>query len=116
MLSAITIVIIFLTILELGDEVIIPEVPEGYTHVYHQYTIRVPKRDALAEELSKNQIGYGIHYKIPIHLQEVYKGKVATSLDITEKAANEVISLPVHPLLSDEQISFVADTIKKFYK
>jgi dTDP-4-amino-4,6-dideoxygalactose transaminase len=98
------------------DGLVNPTTPEGYTHVFHQYTVRVPKRDALAEELSKNEIGYGIHYKIPIHMQEAYKDMAATSLANTEKLADEVISIPVHPLLSEEQIRFVASTIKKFYQ
>ncbi|TFG19903.1 MAG: DegT/DnrJ/EryC1/StrS family aminotransferase [Promethearchaeota archaeon] len=98
------------------DGLIIPTAPERYTHVYHQYTIRVPKRDELATELSKNQIGYGIHYKIPIHMQEAYKDMRSVSLEITEKLAEEVISLPVQPLLSEEQIRFVASTIENFYQ
>jgi perosamine synthetase len=98
------------------EGLILPTVPEGYKHVYHQYTIRVPKRDELAEELSKNQIGYGIHYKIPIHMQEAYKDMTGVSLAVTEKLAGEVISLPVHPLLSEEQIRFVASTIENFYQ
>lgn len=96
------------------EGLIIPTVPEGYTHVYHQYTVRVPKRDALAKELSKNQIGYGIHYKIPIHMQEAYKEMGNISLEMTEKLSNEVISLPVQPFLSEEQIRFVASIIEKF--
>lgn len=103
-------------LLQKVEGLVVPTVPEGYTHVYHQYTIRVPNRDNLAEELSKHQIGYGIHYKIPIHLQDVYKGKGSVSLEATEKIANEVISLPVHPLLSEEQIRFVASIIEKFYQ
>ncbi|MBN2157334.1 MAG: DegT/DnrJ/EryC1/StrS family aminotransferase [Candidatus Lokiarchaeota archaeon] len=103
-------------LLEKIPEVKIPEVPKGYHHVYHQYTIRVPNRDLLAENLSKNEIGYGIHYKIPIHQQQVYKEIKTISLKHTEKAADEVISLPIHPLLTDEQIQFVASTIEKFYK
>ncbi len=98
------------------SELITPNTPVGYTHVFHQYTIRVPKRDALAEELAKNEIGYGIHYKIPIHLQDVYKNKEHAPLENTVKLANEVISLPVQPLLSEEQVRFVASTVKKFYQ
>jgi perosamine synthetase len=97
-------------------EIVTPECPDGYKHVYHQYTIRAQKRDALADNLSDNEIGYGIHYKIPIHQQEIYKSKDTISLMETNSAANQVLSLPVHPLLTSDQIEFVADTIKNFYK
>ncbi|MBN2154254.1 MAG: DegT/DnrJ/EryC1/StrS family aminotransferase [Candidatus Lokiarchaeota archaeon] len=93
-----------------------PTVPAGREHVYHQYTLKVKHRDKLAEHLQKNEVGYGIHYAIPIHEQQSMKdaGFVAR-LPVTEALAREVISLPVHPLLSDEQVDFVARTIKAFY-
>ncbi len=93
-----------------------PIIPKGFGHVFHQYTIKVPKRDKLADELAKNEIGYGIHYKIPIHMQDVYRSNTYTPLTVTEQVANEVISLPVHPLLTEEQIEFVSIIIKKFYQ
>lgn len=98
------------------DSIQLPTCPKDYTHVYHQYTIRSANRDAMVEELIKNQIGFGIHYKIPIHKQKYYmeSGYDATSLPVTEKAAAEVISLPIHPELTEEQIHFVADVIKNF--
>lgn len=101
----------------LGDVpgITVPTHPKNYKHVYHQYTIRSDKRDALSEELIKNQIGFGIHYKIPIHQQPYYTNMgYKDVLPNTEKACAEVISLPVHPLLSPEQVQFVAETVKKF--
>jgi perosamine synthetase len=93
----------------------IPTCGSNYKHVYHQYTIRSDKRDKLADELAKNDIGFGIHYKIPIHKQMLYKELgYNDKLPETEKASNEVISLPVHPALSEDQIRFVADIITKF--
>ncbi len=93
-----------------------PAVPAGYEHVYHQYTLKVKNRDKLAEHLQKNEIGYGIHYGIPVHEQQSMKNAgIAVKLPVTEALAKEVISLPVHPLLSREQIEFVAKTIKVFY-
>ncbi len=93
-----------------------PAVPAGSEHVYHQYTLKVKNRDKLAEHLQKNEVGYGIHYAIPIHEQQSMKDAgFAVKLPVTETLAKEVISLPVHPLLSKEQVEFVARTIKAFY-
>ncbi|MCP4762518.1 MAG: DegT/DnrJ/EryC1/StrS family aminotransferase [archaeon] len=98
------------------DGVTIPTHSDKFKHVYHQYTIRTLKRDKLAEIFQKEQIGYGVHYKIPIHLQELYKKLgYKETLPNTEKASNEVISLPVHSLLNEEQIKFVAETVRKFH-
>jgi len=96
--------------------VTIPETPNGMKHVFHQYTIRTNLRDKLVQAFEKEQIGYGIHYKIPIHLQEYYKSLgYKDSLPITEKASDEVISLPVHPMLSEEQVRFVVSVIKQIH-
>ncbi|MEX2684505.1 MAG: DegT/DnrJ/EryC1/StrS family aminotransferase [Candidatus Sigynarchaeota archaeon] len=93
-----------------------PTIPAGYEHVYHQYTLKVKNRDKLAEHLLKNDIGYGIHYAIPIHEQQSIKDAgFDIKLPVTETLAKEVISLPIHPLLSKEQLEFVAKTIKAFY-
>lgn len=97
------------------DDVVTPVEPAGYTHVYHQYTLKVPRRDALAEHLQRHEIGFGIHYGVPVHVQASMKGVQATALPVTERLAKEVISLPVHPLLSREQLEFVAGRVKEFY-
>ncbi|OLS16118.1 MAG: glutamine--scyllo-inositol transaminase [Promethearchaeota archaeon CR_4] len=103
---------------ELGkvSQIKIPTIPTGRTHVFHQYTIRAQRRDQLAEHLQNNDIGYGIHYGIPIHMQPFYKnmGNIP-SLPVSEQVAKEVISLPVHPFLTVEQVDFVIATIKAFY-
>lgn len=98
------------------EGIVLPTCNNDYKHVYHQYTIRTNKRDKIAEELAKNEIGYGIHYKIPIHKQLLYKELgYNDKLPETEKVASEVISLPIHPELSEEQIHFVVDVIKKLF-
>lgn len=101
---------------EIGD-IEIPVEPEGYHHVYHQYTLKVKRRDELAAFLGKNDIGYGIHYGTPAHSQESIKalGLGSCHLPVTEALAKEVISLPAHPCLSSEQLQFVVDKIKEFY-
>ncbi len=95
------------------DGVVVPTVPAGCTHVYHQYTLKVKAREPLLDKLQKNDIGYGIHYGIPAHVQESVKALgVNVSLPVTEKIAKEVVSLPVHPLLSREQVEFVISVIR----
>lgn len=86
-------------------------------HVYHQYTIRAPRRDELAAFLKQRGVGSMIYYPIPIHLQPLYAelGYADGSLPATEHAAAEVLSLPIYPELTDEQIDEVVAAIREFY-
>jgi len=103
--------------LEKIEEIEIPIVPKGYKHVYHQYTLKVKRRDELADLLRSKQIGFGIHYGIPVHEQQSMKELgFSASLPITEKLSKEVISLAIHPLLNEEQLEFVTKSIAEFYK
>lgn len=97
------------------EGITIPIHPKNFRHVYHQYTIRSSKRDELSEILKQNKIGFGVHYRISIHQQEVYTKLGVKDLLETEKASSQVISLPIHPLLSKDQIKFVAEIIRKFH-
>ncbi len=96
----------------------VPVVPEGYKHVFHQYTIRVPggQRNALADYLRENDIGSGIYYPVPIHKQTYYVQELGyeQSLPEAERAAEEVLSLPVHPALSTEDLETIVKTINTF--
>lgn len=96
----------------------IPFVPKGYRHVYHQYTLRVPngKRDALREYMKENEIGSEIYYPVPIHQQSFYMDRFGTSqvFPAAEAASNEVLSIPVHPSLRQEDLEMVAKTINEF--
>jgi dTDP-4-amino-4,6-dideoxygalactose transaminase len=94
----------------------IPYVRPGVTHVYHQYTIRVPRRDQLAQSLGEQGIGSMIYYPLPLHLQRMYKdlGYGEGSLPVTERAGREVLSLPMYPELIEEQIQTVARAIGAF--
>jgi perosamine synthetase len=96
---------------------LIPSITKpGCTHVFHQYTIRAKKRDQLATFLKENDIGTGIHYPIPIHKQPVYKDLgYKDSLPVSEKAVEEVLSIPVHPALSRADVQAVVKAIKEFY-
>ncbi len=90
------------------------------SHVYHQYTIRVlnTNRDKLAEHLSNDNIPYGIYYPVPLHRQKAYSNDdyIENSFKITNKMVNEVISLPMHTELEENQIDYISGSIKSFLK
>ncbi len=99
------------------EGVTVPFVPQGMHHVYHQYTIRVPngKRDGLREYLKENEIGSEIYYPLPIHQQVFYMEMLGEqSFPQAEKAADEVLSLPVHPELCQSDLEKVVETINAF--
>ena len=81
------------------------------------YEVRVNDRDKLMEFLKENEISCGIHYPLPLHLQQSLKflGYKEGDFPITEQAAKEILSLPMYPELTEEQIKYIADKIKKFY-
>jgi len=93
-----------------------PLIPEGYEHVFHQYTIRVERRDALAQLLSERKIGSAVYYPVPLHLQPLYAslGHKAGDFPHAEHAAQEVLSLPIFPELRSEQIARVAEAVSEF--
>jgi perosamine synthetase len=98
-----------------AQNIVCPTVKKGCSHVFHQYTIRTAKRDDLAAYLNSKGIGTGIHYPIPIHRQPYYQELGYTdSMPISEKASREVLSLPVHPQLSDEDIGLITSTVKEW--
>ena len=81
-------------------------------HVYHLYVVRAPGnpgRDALRSRLAEQGIATGIHYPVPVHLQPAYADRFATtSLPVTEQVADEILSLPLHPRLTDDDVARVA--------
>jgi dTDP-4-amino-4,6-dideoxygalactose transaminase len=95
-----------------------PLAPEGFEHVYHQYTIRVEQRDALQKFLSERKIGSTVYYPYPLHLQPLYAslGYKAGDFPHSERAAQEVLSLPMYPELLKAQIARVVETIAEFLK
>jgi dTDP-4-amino-4,6-dideoxygalactose transaminase len=100
------------------EGVVKPTVPEGYRHVFHQYTVRLPvrQRDALAKHLEANDIGYGIYYPVPVHRQTFYREDLGYDLRLpqAERAAEGVISLPVHPALSQEDLESIVRVVNDF--
>ncbi|HEX2983581.1 MAG TPA: DegT/DnrJ/EryC1/StrS family aminotransferase [Ignavibacteriales bacterium] len=96
-------------------KVITPAVAEYSTHIFHQYTIRVENRDKLKDVLSAKGIPFGVYYPIPLHQQPAYKHIAKGSgLDVTEKLTHEVISLPMYPELTDEEIDYITQPIIEF--
>jgi dTDP-4-amino-4,6-dideoxygalactose transaminase len=93
-----------------------PKVPEGFEHVYHQYTIRVERRDALQKFLSERKISSAVYYPHPLHLQPLYAslGHKTGDFPHAESAAQEVLSLPMYPELRNEQIARVVDCVQEF--
>lgn len=86
-----------------------PYVGENVKHVYHQYTIRTKRRESLVEHLKQKDIGHGVYYPIPVHKLPSFE--VNINLPETERAALEVLSIPVHPSLTDEDVGEVIEAI-----
>ncbi len=100
--------------------VITPEIPAGGRHVFHCYVVRVPggKRDDLRTYLSDRGIGTGVHYPVPIHLQEAsaFLGYRRGDFPVTERLAGEVVSLPMYAELTDAQVDTVASAVAAFMR
>jgi perosamine synthetase len=92
-----------------------PRVPDGVTHVYHQYTIRVRDRDAFAERLTERGVGSAIYYPIPVHRQKpfVALGYGDQTYPATERLTEQVLSIPVHPSLTEEEVATVIGAVNE---
>ena len=93
-----------------------PSEQQGTTHVFHQYTVRVKNRDAVKKKLDEGGITSSmIYYPVPLHLQAAYRdlGMKPGSLPVSEQIAQEVLSLPMYPELTDTQIKTVANAVKE---
>lgn len=99
------------------DEITLPTELTVCRSVYHLYVILVDDRDALQSFLSEKDIATGLHYPVPLHLQNAYSqmGHQKGDFPVTEKVADRLISLPMHPELQPEQIRYVTDGIKEFF-
>lgn len=96
-----------------GSGLVLPQCSGDASHVYHLYVIRSAKRDALQRHLHNAGVGTLVHYPQPIHLQPAYRGRLRTSpsMDETESAAAEVLSLPMYPELQDSEQDAVVRAI-----
>jgi dTDP-4-amino-4,6-dideoxygalactose transaminase len=106
----------YLERLSANSALVLPVEPPGYTHAWHQFTIRVPKRDKLIEILKKEEIGCKVFYPKPIHRQPLYQslGYGSEDLPVCEKVAEEVISIPVHPGLSGEDLERIVRILLEY--
>lgn len=98
-------------------EVTLPGFEAGNYHVFHQYTIRHPHRDALQAHLKEHGVDSKVFYPLPLHLQPAYAalGYRCGDFPFAERAAREVLSIPIFPELSEEQIEYVAKCIRRFH-
>jgi len=105
----------YLAEIKLAD-VRVPEQPAYGQSVFHQFTIRHPRRDALREHLAKNEIGTDLIYPVPLHLQKCHAdlGCGCGSYPIAENAAGTCLSLPVFPELTEAQLEHVIETINSY--
>ena len=98
--------------------VVCPAEKAGNRHVYHQYTIRTPKRDALQQYLKEHEVPSVVYYPFPLHLQKAldFMGHREGDFPVTEKVSNEVLSLPVYPELDEKDIYEASELIHKCLK
>ncbi|MEW6050202.1 MAG: DegT/DnrJ/EryC1/StrS family aminotransferase [Candidatus Zixiibacteriota bacterium] len=100
-----------------GAPVTVPDMNPDYFQVFHLYVIEVDRREELQQFLQSNGISTLIHYPVPIHLQKAFShlGKKRGDFPVTEKMADRIVSLPMFPELTDEQIQYVVSKIKEFF-
>lgn len=98
----------------------LPRTDPSADHVYHQFTLKTNYRDQFVKYLSSKNIGHGIHYPIPIHQQKniveylQFKGKAISEYPCAETVSKQVVSIPVHPALTKENIDYICDAINQF--
>lgn len=94
-------------------EIILPEIPQGRTHVYHLFVIRTKRREDIIYEFRKRNIAFSIHYPTPLPFLDAYKYKQQTpdNFPVSARVTEEIISLPFYPEITDNYIDIVCDTI-----
>jgi dTDP-4-amino-4,6-dideoxygalactose transaminase len=99
------------------DGVTIPHEPSWAEAVYHLYVIQTARREGLQKYLADGHIATGLHYPLPLHLQKAYarSGYKEGDFPVSERAAKEILSLPMFPELTSDQIEEICDTIKQFF-
>ena len=98
-----------------GCDLVLPTEGPGETCVWHQYVLRVGDRDRVLADLAVRGVGAGIHYPVPVHRQPAYAGRIAIGpggLPVTERLAGEILSLPIHPELSDAAVEAVIAAVR----
>lgn len=103
----------------LGDlPIVLPGEAEARQHVFHLYVIRSAERDRLMAHLTEKGIGTGIHYRNPVHLQKAfaYLDYKKGDLPHAERACDEILSLPMYPELSPDDLAYIAEAVREFYR
>ncbi|MBS0169378.1 MAG: DegT/DnrJ/EryC1/StrS family aminotransferase [Nitrospira sp.] len=103
---------------QLTDRVMLPTVGQDNFHVFNQFTLRVQKRDELRSYLKDQGVGTEVYYPLPLHLQNCYRdlGCPKGSFPQSERAAEEVLSIPIYAELNDEQLQYVVQMMAAFYR
>ena len=98
-------------------EFILPVETPGTKHVYHLYVVRTPHREKLQKHLQERGVSTGLHYPVPLHLQKAfhYLGYRKGDFPVSEMAGDQVLSLPMYPELTREQIEYVVESIREFF-
>jgi dTDP-4-amino-4,6-dideoxygalactose transaminase len=99
-----------------GTTIAPPARRDGVGHVFHLYVLRTPDRAALQARLRADGVGTGVHYPSPVHLQPAYRGRIAvgpSGCRATERAAEQVLSLPMYPELTDSQVQHVCEALRR---
>jgi dTDP-4-amino-4,6-dideoxygalactose transaminase len=93
-----------------------PVTPDGYTHVFHQYTVRVARgRDRLRRHLEEEGIGSRVYYPTPIHLTPFYRARFGDSrCPEAVRAAEQTLSVPVHPAVTDTELDRIIEAVRRF--
>lgn len=97
------------------DAIILPLKAAYSDHTYHQFTVRVPERDALQQSLATQKIGSTVYYPLPIHKQKAFPAYNKLSLPNSEACAESVLSLPMHPFLTELQQNDIISAVKDFF-
>jgi len=98
-------------------KIVTPYVLPNVKHIFHQYSIRVDRRDGLQSFLKENGIPSMIYYPVPLHLQKAYKYNYKEGdFPLTEMVSNEIISLPMHTELEDDQIDYITEKVLEYIK
>lgn len=98
-----------------GEELVLPFVPEWAEPVWHLYVVRTKQRDALKDHLRRSGIDTLVHYPVPPHMQQCYGDLPQKLLPIAESLAGEVLSLPISPVMRNEEVEYIVEQVLKFH-
>jgi len=109
---------IYRTELRTTGDLVLPHDPGGESHAYHLFVVRTDRRDELREHLKSSGVKASLHYPVPPHLQEldIDLGYRKGDFPVTEKLSNTILSLPVAPEIRDDQVRYVCEQIRCFFK